>query len=429
METYKSYKHLVFIALLAFAAGFWQCAEPAKVSSINFSYLYDFQKKAFNPNYKVFHNSDTTSFVYFSIPTNELLYAKKPNDSAFVAKVKLNYKLYESFDSPLVLDSGTLDLSDTVYSFSQTQSLIGSFQIVTEPKEDYVLTINATDAIRSTSLLKYIEVDKTKNFNRQYFLMHSTSVTGALKYSELVKPNELCRIETNKAVKKITWKYYPHEFPMALPPFSDQVTPRFDYKNSKQGEIQVQNGFFDFTPTEEGIYFFQVEPNSSEGFTLVCLRNNFPEFLSVQELIQPVRYISSKREFSGLENAEQLKIALDEYWLSKGETTEKTKEVIKGYYSRAAEANKLFTSYKEGWKTDRGMVYIIFGPPQIVYKSNYSESWVYGTAKSSVSLTFNFSRVSNPFTNNDFTLQRSIAFKTYWYRAVEAWRSGRVPNF
>lgn len=414
---------------MALTIGFWQCSEPTKVSSINFSYLYDFQKKTFNPEYKVYHNSDSTSVVYFSIPTSELLYAKKQNDSAFVAKLKLNYKLYESFDSPMVLDSGTLELNDTVYEFAQNQSLIGSFQIITEPKEDYVLTIDATDVIRGTSLLKYLEIDKTKNYNRQYFLMHSTSTQGALKYSAQVKPNEACSIETLKEISKITWKYYPHDFPMALPPFSDQVTPRFDYKNSRQGELQVVDGRFEFTPKEEGIYFFQVEQNSTEGFTLLCLRPSFPEFLSVQELIQPVRYISSKREFSALENAELTKPALDEYWLSKGETPDRTKEVIKGYYSRAAEANKLFTSYKEGWKTDRGMVYIIFGPPQVVYKSNYAESWVYGSAKSSVSLTFNFSRVSNPFTNNDFTLQRSIAFKTYWYRAVEAWRSGRVPNF
>jgi hypothetical protein len=34
--------------------------------------------------------------------------------------------------------------------------------------------------------------------------------------------------------------------------------------------------------------------------------------------------------------------------------------------------------------------------------------------------------VDNPFSDNDFKLQRSPGYKSNWYRAVDAWRSGRV---
>ena len=38
-----------------------------------------------------------------------------------------------------------------------------------------------------------------------------------------------------------------------------------------------------------------------------------------------------------------------------------------GYYRRVRFANEEFTQYKDGWKTDRGMIYILFGPPNQVF--------------------------------------------------------------
>ena len=40
---------------------------------------------------------------------------------------------------------------------------------------------------------------------------------------------------------------------------------------------------------------------------------------------------------------------------------ERAKELIKNYYGRLQHANLFFTSYLEGWKTDRGMIFMIFG--------------------------------------------------------------------
>ena len=54
-----------------------------------------------------------------------------------------------------------------------------------------------------------------------------------------------------------------------------------------------------------------------------------------------------------------------------------------GYYRRVRFANEEFTQYKDGWKTDRGMIYILFGPPNQVFYSDFvsfekaSQQWVY----------------------------------------------------
>jgi len=81
-----------------------------------------------------------------------------------------------------------------------------------------------------------------------------------------------------------------------------------------------------------------------------------------------------------------------------------------------------FSSYLEGWKSDRGIIYIIFGPPNIVNKEGQVETWYYGTSQSIRSIAFNFYIVNDPFSDNDYVLARSANYKNSWYIAIGTWR-------
>ena len=72
------------------------------------------------------------------------------------------------------------------------------------------------------------------------------------------------------------------------------------------------------------------------------------------------------------------------------------------------------------------MIYIVFGAPNNVSKRSNGEVWTYGDGGSANSTTFTFSKVINPFTDNDFYLERSEILKFSWYQAVDAWRQGRI---
>ena len=58
-------------------------------------------------------------------------------------------------------------------------------------------------------------------------------------------------------------------------------------------------------------------------------------------------------------------------------------ELMEEYYSRVEYANKNYASYMEGWRTDRGMVLIRFGPPQNIERHPFEsdsrpyEIWYY----------------------------------------------------
>ena len=104
----------------------------------------------------------------------------------------------------------------------------------------------------------------------------------------------------------------------------------------------------------------------------------------------------------------------------------KARELIRAYYGRVKTANEKYTSYTEGWKTDRGMLYIVCGEPQTTYKNMEAETWIYGEENNFRSLNFAFAKVNNPFTTNDYELTRNALYRDYWYLAVDTWRSGKV---
>ena len=154
----------------------------------------------------------------------------------------------------------------------------------------------------------------------------------------------------------------------------------------------------------------------------------FPALKNVRHLIESVRYISTRSEFSALLKASNPKVALDEFWLSCGKSPEKTRKLIQTYYARVEEANLSFSGLQEGWRTDRGMIHIIYGVPNRVRRDYWTEIWTYGEEGTSNTLIFRFKRKIHDLDNNRYRLERSISYRNSWDRMVTSWRNGRVQN-
>ena len=177
---------------------------------------------------------------------------------------------------------------------------------------------------------------------------------------------------------------------------------------------------------DKGLYHFHALENNSAGPTLYNFQEHFPKVQSPENMIGPMRYISTKKEYALLTESENKKLAVDKHWINVAESNERARTLIRAYYTRVENANNYFTSYLEGWKTDRGLIYIIYGTPNVVYKNKDYENWIYGEENNMMSISFVFHKVENPVSNNDFSLSRSPVFKSSWFRAVDSWRNGRV---
>jgi GWxTD domain-containing protein len=177
---------------------------------------------------------------------------------------------------------------------------------------------------------------------------------------------------------------------------------------------------------DKGMYFLSVDPELKEGLTLYNFGENFPGVTNEVEMLEPIFYLATLAEYRDLRNETNIKLAVDNFWLKRGNSIEKSRELIRIYYNRVLYSNLYFTSNKEGWKTDMGMIFILFGPPNRIQMSGNTERWYYFSRRRSNVVEFIFQRQQNKFTNDYFIWQKSSVTLNYWNEAVRSWRNGKV---
>ena len=187
----------------------------------------------------------------------------------------------------------------------------------------------------------------------------------------------------------------------------------------------------------EGIFLCSVERGIRDGYALLNFGQSYPNMTTPEEMIEPLLYLTNAFEVDQIRSNPKPKVALDDFWIKCGGNIERARELIRIFYTRAVYANLYFTSFTEGWRTERGMIYIIYGPPDKVYKNAEGEAWGYRkpVVKSSWGgrysvkeeyLFFNFKQKDNVLSDNDFFLSRNETLVTYWDQAILSWRKGIV---
>lgn len=114
------------------------------------------------------------------------------------------------------------------------------------------------------------------------------------------------------------------------------------------------------------------------------------------------------------------------FWTkASGNEPETSARLIQEFNRRVQYANDHFSSHKMGWKTDRGMVYILFGHADRVMDDIRSSTWSYGFT-SVVSNEFVFVRNPNGLNNDDYVLERNLGFRELYLSAINRWENGWV---
>jgi GWxTD domain-containing protein len=175
-----------------------------------------------------------------------------------------------------------------------------------------------------------------------------------------------------------------------------------------------------------GLYRLRFDTTQVEGLSILNVSDNFPKIRTSDELIEPLAYIATSYDYEQLVKEENKKLANDRFWLNLGKTTGRAKELIRVYYNRVFFANYYFSNTKPGWKTDQGMIYIVYGPPQNMEKTPNSEKWIYYPGGSSSSVTFRFVNRPNAFAPENYLLDRSESQNWRWTEAVNTWRDGKI---
>lgn len=218
--------------------------------------------------------------------------------------------------------------------------------------------------------------------------------------------------------------FYPTPFAVPFPPMETRLA-----EVPKEVSVENRGDFLANIPktlSDEGYYFFQSDSTAQTGLLLRTVHDAFPKVKDWSEMVDMVTYISTKKEHETLLLAQDKKKALDAYWYNLTRNEEVAKDLIRNYFKMVEFANILFTDFKEGWKTDRGMVYVVMGPPQEVNFFEDREIWSYAGIDDTSKIRFTFTRVKTILSPHFYTLNRSRAYQPIWFKNISQWRSGRM---
>jgi GWxTD domain-containing protein len=160
--------------------------------------------------------------------------------------------------------------------------------------------------------------------------------------------------------------------------------------------------------------------------------DNYPTLRTPRELAEPLVYLMDRRDHERLmsiSDPDSLKAAIDRFWITNINNSARAKSVIQKYYERVEEANKQFSNYKEGWKTDLGMIYILFGQPWYVESRLKRMYWSYSYDRTDPRLNFYFEapRIRNEFFPFDhYLLIRHRDYYNVQYQQVQLWLTGQI---
>lgn len=405
---------------------FFGCNPTKTITDVD-DLVYADKIKDLNPQYAVYHHEKESSLLYFELNSKELLYVRENISQPFASTVSIHYKLYSLEDKKTILDSATNLLVDKKKSNSNKR-IIGKIPIPVKLGKQYRLQVLATDVNKNVKSKMEIMINKSDTSNKQFFLIEKPN--DEVCFSDYFTEQDVIKVSSsfNKNAN-LNVQFYQENNEIAKPPFSDQQK---DYVFNQQSDstipLKLQEGKGYFPIKEKGNYLFYV--GNKKSFALTLINQNYPEVIDYEGMIDPIRYICTNKEYAALTEADDKRKAVEEFWLKLAGNKERAKILIREYYRRIYLANKYFTSYKEGWRTDRGMLSIVMGYPNTISSNAKGETWIYGTASNMMmSLSFTFDKLNDNYVENDLQLDRYRTYKDYWYRAVENWRQGRVYSF
>lgn len=195
---------------------------------------------------------------------------------------------------------------------------------------------------------------------------------------------------------------------------------------------------YKFANRERGNYRFEVTAKKGEeqeiykGRDFGVKSENYPAIKTTREMARPLVYLMGEKNYKELisiSDTDSLKETMDRFWLKNIGNANQAADVIEMYYQRVEEANKQFANFKEGWKTDLGMIYILFGPPWYTDDRLKQLTWYYSYNRQDPEYSYRFyqPKLKNQyFPFYHYLLERHNYYYTVQYMQRQLWLTGQI---
>lgn len=367
------------------------------VSGFNLSYLYDPDAEIGLSLLPVRQGKFT--MVHYQLSVNSKEYKSVDYELKWEKRSSVNVRSGEEIKP---------ELKDLEVRDKSTRS---SFLIENEEKV-FFLVVNVTNKTNKGSWNFYTTIDPLWPVT-----FSLTDPSGSTVLTSAIPVNQSYAIRNQTLGKKVFGFYYRQAFAPAPPPF---------IKKSSEDKIMKADSSFvlsndSFSPVKPGLYLLQQDTLAAEGLSVLATVTSFPKYNRVEQLTGPLTYLTSTPEQNSLMEAGGDKSKFDKVILGITRDASRAKTLIRSYFSRIESANRYFSGHKEGWKTDRGMIYVVFGPPTEVSRTTMNEIWYYKDTRQK----FVFYRSGSVYSPVNYFMERGDQYTTPWYSTVDLWRKAR----
>ncbi|MCJ7446143.1 MAG: GWxTD domain-containing protein [Bacteroidales bacterium] len=402
--------------------------------SKDLSYLYNPTKNPVNPRYNVTNPSDELSVLSVKFFASDLHFSEANPQGVPMAMMLITVKLYNTSRGRVLADTAYYNIN--IIKEEGTLEYVYNIPLKVATGFEYMAEVKILDRIRLQVVQAFVPFNTLSYTNKYNFRAQGHFGKNDL-FNPVIRTNEYVNLVYLKAPPdSIFVSFYKPFKEIPYPP--SMLLPEKTLYYGPDTIVAIQ--YSDTLPMmfpKEGIFLSSTSREITDGFTFYNFGNAFPSQNTPEVMIDPLAYLATEDEMNTMHSAPKLKLALDDFWIKCGGNVEKSRELIRIFYTRVEYSNYYFTSYKEGWRSERGMIYIIYGPPDKVYKTSEGESWGYRkpVIKSSWGtryrvkeeyLFFNFKKKDSIFSDNDYYLSRSETLVTFWDQAVASWRKGIV---
>jgi GWxTD domain-containing protein len=178
---------------------------------------------------------------------------------------------------------------------------------------------------------------------------------------------------------------------------NQEIVNNYSYKVTDSKEKVLEKGLYTFTlnpginkffekiPTENLVFGnYKLEINDNSNGQLIAEKefsnklNGIPvNMKDLNTLIDEMLYIASSEQIDKIKDASTPELRekyFIEFWRDRDPSPNSAKnELMIEYYKRVETANERYSHYIDGWKTDMGMVYIVYGEPNNIERHPYNE--------------------------------------------------------
>jgi GWxTD domain-containing protein len=359
-------------------------------------------------DYRFFRENDSISKLYYRVSQKHLL---EKYDSLGVKNTQFRIR-FQIRNNQM----GSKSLFETVHEriLKDSSIFLDSIEFELPLDKTIFYEIELTDLHKRTTKTYSTFWEREAMFIPEDFMLLSLStgmvLTQPYIFNERVGLRSRMKAEKFKAVLyQTTQNHAQHMYEIENNPLYAKVEIASEqFVNLKELEELIN--------TTNRETFFKVESNGEVQQKPFC----FTKLIENEGLsIQPLIYFLEKDETVSFNSWVK-------FWFTAAANDPiKAEKLIKEFNRRVEYANTNFSSHKMGWKTDRGMMYLLHGPPDRISDDVRTETWSYGFT-SSVATSFVFVRNPSGLHSSDYVLERSIGYRDMENAAIQRWKNGWI---